>query len=65
MIGALKKLFAQEEPREARLERLANEIKGMTDEDRKMFFHRVYGNGKHIHTNPKGGPRRKEVQENG
>jgi hypothetical protein len=59
MIGALKKWFVpEEESREDRLSRLAAELRSMTDEDRKMFFHRVYGNDKHIHTNPTGKVRR-------
>ena len=66
MIGALRKWFGEEEKpesREARLDRLANELRSFTDEDRKMFFHRVYGNGLHVHKNPPKGVKknRKEV----
>jgi hypothetical protein len=68
MIGALKWFRKEEESRESRLDRIANELRTMTEEDRKMFFHRVYGNGNHVHKNPPGkkgprGPRQGTFQE--
>lgn len=52
--------------REDKLNELAFQVKSMNDEDRLMFFHRVYGNDKHLHRNPpKGIPKkRKEVLQN-
>lgn len=65
MIGFYRRFFnrQQEESREARLNRLAREIRSMTEEDRKMFFHRVYGNDLHIHKNPPKG-RKKNGEKN-
>ena len=66
MIGALKKWFeTKEESREDRLDRLANELRTFTDEDRRRFIKRVWGDV-HLSFNPPKGIKknRKEVVTN-
>lgn len=62
MIGALRKWFVpEEESREARLERLANELRSFTDEDRRRFIKRVWGDA-HLALNPpRGVPKKRKV----
>jgi hypothetical protein len=42
ILQMLKDRWRKEEPREARLERLKNELRAMTDEERRRFIRRVW-----------------------